>query len=618
LVQILISASLVVYRPDLQILERTIFSLQRAAQFVNNFYNIKFELSIIDNSCDEIIRNSLNDWLDVRKPLVTDLTLTLLISKENIGYGRGNNLVIHQAVSDYHLVINPDLFVEADFLKEALIYMEANSDIGLLSPSVFDDNGELQYLCKRNPTLFIMFLRSFSPRWLREFSQPILENFEMRDYDYNKVIVDLQYPTGCCMFFRTKFLQQIQGFDPAYFLHYEDADIGRRILKVARVVYVPSVKVTHMWARDTHRSWKMRLVTVRSGFIYWRKWGGVFKSKDTSNFQPQNLVPESKVKRVSSGKVLLTGATGFIGKSLYSELIGQGHDVCVAIRTKNYQNHKDVARVGAFDGNTDWSAALQNVHTVIHLAARVHVMQETAHDPLAEFRKVNVDCTLKLASQAAKAGVRRFIFMSSVKVNGEYTEVNKPFSEADIANPQDAYGLSKLEAEQGLLRIAQQTGMEVVIIRPPLVYGAGVKANFAKMMRLVKVRCPLPLGAIHNHRSFVCVGNLLSLIMRCIDHPRAANEVFMVSDGYDLSTTKLLRGSAAALGVNAILFPVPQKWIESCAALIGKSDVAQRLCGNLQVDISKASTLLGWTPPISVMDGLKATAAGMIDVGKTD
>ncbi|MDP1614727.1 MAG: NAD-dependent epimerase/dehydratase family protein [Methylococcales bacterium] len=186
------------------------------------------------------------------------------------------------------------------------------------------------------------------------------------------------------------------------------------------------------------------------------------------------------------------------------------------------------------------------------------------------------------------------------------------FSEVDIPNPQDAYGISKFEAEQGLLQIAQQTGMEVVIIRPPLVYGAGVKANFASMMRAVKKGIPLPLGAIHNKRSFVYVGNLVSFIIKCMDHPAAANEVFLVSDGHDLSTTELLQACAIALGVKARLLPVPQKLIEIGAALIGKKDVAQRLCGNLQVDITKARELLGWEPPFSVADGLKATVMGLV------
>jgi nucleoside-diphosphate-sugar epimerase len=311
-------------------------------------------------------------------------------------------------------------------------------------------------------------------------------------------------------------------------------------------------------------------------------------------------------------KILVTGANGFVGKSLCTSLVAQGEAVRAVVRTANAQaGEVEQVVVGLIDAATDWSVALQDVDIVIHLAARVHVMNDTSIDPLAEFRKVNVDGTLNLAQQAAKAGVKRFIFISSVKVNGEQTELSKPFAEADIANPQDAYGVSKWETEQVLHKISVQTKMEVVIIRPPLVYGAGVKANFASMLKVVNRGIPLPLGAIHNKRSFVYVGNLVSLIIRCIDHPAAANQTFLVSDGHDVSTTELLRGYADALGVKARLLPIPQKLVEGCAAIIGKRDVAQRLCGNLQVDISKAHNLLGWTPPISLADGLKATAQGI-------
>ena len=310
-------------------------------------------------------------------------------------------------------------------------------------------------------------------------------------------------------------------------------------------------------------------------------------------------------------KILVTGANGFVGKSLCKALLSQGQALRAVVRVANARaDDVEQVVVGSIDAATDWSIALRDVSIVIHLAARVHVMNDSAIDPLAEFRKTNVAGTLHLAKQAAKAGVKRFIFISSIKVNGEQTIKNKPFSETDTANPQDAYSVSKYEAEQGLMRIAEATAMEVVIIRPPLVYGAGVKANFATMMRAVKQGIPLPFGAIHNKRSFVYVGNLVSFILLCINHPAAANQTFLVSDGRDISTTELLRGCADALGVKARLVPVPQKLIEVCAALIGKRDVAQRLCGNLQVDISKAHTLLGWTPAISVADGLKATVQG--------
>lgn len=311
-------------------------------------------------------------------------------------------------------------------------------------------------------------------------------------------------------------------------------------------------------------------------------------------------------------KVLVTGANGFVGRYLCTELCRQKHAVVAAVRSANTRmNDFEQVIIGSIDSATDWSKALSGVQLVIHLAARVHVMNDSATDALIEYRKVNVDGTLHLALQASKAGAKRFIFISSIKVNGEFSEIDKPFTEGNAANPQDAYGMSKFEAEQGLLWIAQQTGMEVVIVRPPLVYGPGVKANFAKLMQVIKHKIPLPFGAIENKRSFVYVGNLVSLILRCMDHPAAANQVFLVSDGCDLSTTELLRECAVAMEVKPILWQVPQRLIEFCVALIGKRDVMQRICGNLQVDITKVRTLLGWAPPISVTDGLKATVQGL-------
>jgi len=316
-------------------------------------------------------------------------------------------------------------------------------------------------------------------------------------------------------------------------------------------------------------------------------------------------------------KLLVTGASGFVGKALIAELAKHGIEVRCALR-KHCLLPAGVESIilSSIDKDANWSAALREVNAVVHLAARVHVMNDTAGDPLTEFRKVNVDGTLNLAMQAAQAGVKRFIFISSIKVNGEATQAGQPFTADDIANPQDPYAVSKFEAEQGLLKIAQETGMEVVIIRPPLVYGAGVKANFLSMMRAVKRGLPLPLGAIDNRRSFVYVENLVSLILKCIEHPAAANQVFLAADGEDLSTTGLLLACAKALGVKARLLPVPQKLIELGAALIGKQNVAQRLCGNLQIDISKAHRLLGWQPPFSVADGLKKTAVALCETDK--
>jgi nucleoside-diphosphate-sugar epimerase len=232
-------------------------------------------------------------------------------------------------------------------------------------------------------------------------------------------------------------------------------------------------------------------------------------------------------------------------------------------------------------------------------------MQDTATDPLAAFRTVNVDGTLNLARQAAASGVKRFVFISSVKVNGESTEPGHAFSEADAPNPQDAYGQSKHEAEQGLRQIAYDTGIEVVIIRPPLVYGPRVKANFAALMRAVQRGWPLPLGAVHNQRSLVALDNMVDLIVTCITHPQAANQTFLVSDGEDLSTPDLIRRMARAMSRPARLLPVPKSVLMAAATILGKRDMAQRLCGDLQVDISKARTLLGWNPPISVDEGLR-------------
>ena len=306
--------------------------------------------------------------------------------------------------------------------------------------------------------------------------------------------------------------------------------------------------------------------------------------------------------------ILVSGGNGFVGKSLCKALVEQRQIVRTATRQTNTQvKNNETVRVGELNGQSDWTKALLDIKVVIHLAARVHVMNDASADPLAEFRKVNVEGTLNLAGQAAKAGVKRFIFISSIKVNGEHTDLGKPFTEADAANPEDAYGLSKYEAEQGLLLIAQQTGMEVVIIRPPLIYGPGVKANFKSMLHFVKRGIPLPFGIINNKRSFVYLGNLISFIIRCIDHPEAANQVFLVSDGHDLSMTQLLTECAKALGVKARLLPIPQKLIEFSAALLGKQDMAQRLCGNLQVDISKARNILNWAPPVSMADGLIET-----------
>jgi nucleoside-diphosphate-sugar epimerase len=257
------------------------------------------------------------------------------------------------------------------------------------------------------------------------------------------------------------------------------------------------------------------------------------------------------------------------------------------------------------DALTNWSATLAGVEVVIHTAARAHIMRDEAADPLAEYRKVNVEGTLSLARQAANAGVRRFIFISSIKVNGEATADARAFSASDEPAPEDAYGVSKLEAEQGLMRLAAETGMAIVIIRPPLVYGPGVKGNFASMIKLVEKGLPLPLGAIHNKRSLVGIDNLVDLIIRCIDHPAAANQVFLVGDGEDLSTTELLHDVGKAMGKSVRLIPVPAEILQFGATLLGKKAMAQRLLGSLQVDISKTRKILDWKPPYTVEEGLR-------------
>lgn len=316
-------------------------------------------------------------------------------------------------------------------------------------------------------------------------------------------------------------------------------------------------------------------------------------------------------------RVLLTGASGFLGAAAWLALQRRGAVVRPVFRTQTSALRSggggESAVIGlSLDASTDWTQILVGMDAVVHAAARVHVMHDTATDPLTEFRRVNVQGTLRLARQAAAAGVRRFIFISSIKVNGEATAPGVPFFADDLPVPLDPYGVSKMEAEQGLRDIAAETGMEVVIVRPPLVYGPGVKANFQAMMRWLARGIPLPLGAIDNRRSLVALGNLVDLIVTCIDHPAAANQTFLVSDGEDLSTTQLLQRMGQALGQPARLVPVPPALLRLGAALFGRPAVAQRLCGSLQVDISKTRQLLGWAPPLSVDEGLKKAAEGYL------
>jgi nucleoside-diphosphate-sugar epimerase/lipopolysaccharide/colanic/teichoic acid biosynthesis glycosyltransferase len=330
------------------------------------------------------------------------------------------------------------------------------------------------------------------------------------------------------------------------------------------------------------------------------------------------------LSNISKPFTLLTGATGFVGQAVAQALLQAGHPVVAAVRQLPAEVPQAGAGidatgvapiwqvVGPINAQTDWQAALQGVQTVVHCAARAHVMREHAADALAAYRELNVQGTLRLAQQAAVAGVQRFVFLSSIKVNGEGTVPSQAFTEADAPAAQDAYGQSKAEAEQALLALAAQTGMEVVIIRPPLVYGPGVKGNFAGMIKAVQRGLSLPLGAVHNQRSLVALDNLVSLVLLCADRersPQAANQVFVVADGQDVSTTTLLRKVAQAVCCPSRLLPVPAWLLRAGATLLGKRAVADRLLGNLQVDATKARTLLGWRPVVTMEQQLAAMFA---------
>ena len=317
--------------------------------------------------------------------------------------------------------------------------------------------------------------------------------------------------------------------------------------------------------------------------------------------------------------ILVTGATGFVGQAIVGGLLEAAYDIRACSRQADTALHRDVNlfNIGDLSENNDWRQALQDIDVVVHCAARAHIMNDEAIDPLAAFRKVNTAGTLNLARQAADTGVKRFIFISSIKVNGEMTMPGQLFQPNDKYIPTDPYGLSKYEAEQGLLALAQETGMEVVIVRPPLVYGPGVRANFASMLKWINKGVPLPFGTVHNQRSLVALDNLVSFIIHCIDHPKAANEAFLISDSEDVSTTELLRKVANAFGKKPMLLPIPVWLMSFVAKLVGKGDVANRLFGSLQVDSSKARDLLGWQPVITMDEQLKKTADAYLEHEKT-
>jgi len=313
---------------------------------------------------------------------------------------------------------------------------------------------------------------------------------------------------------------------------------------------------------------------------------------------------------------LITGANGFVGTRLCQVLEDCGYQLRAALRQQNSDNDLAVQQkviVGDMASiDIRWGDALKDVDFVVHLAARVHVMDENILDPLLAFRLVNLDGTINLAKQAAVAGVKRFIYISSIKVNGESTQPGAPFRVDDSPRPVEAYATSKFEAEQALLEVSAVTGMEVVIIRPPLVYGPGVKANFLNMMRWLSRGFPLPFGAITNKRTLVALDNLVDLINICIKHPAAANQTFFAGDGEDLSTTELLSRMGQALGRPALLVPVPVRLLEVLAGLLRKRALTQRICNSLQVDISKTRDILGWKPILAVDRALKITAEAYI------
>ena len=304
-------------------------------------------------------------------------------------------------------------------------------------------------------------------------------------------------------------------------------------------------------------------------------------------------------------QILITGANGFIGRALCDEAWIRGYAVRGITRTQ-CDLSKGITNgiVGSIDGDTIWLDQLVSCELVVHLAARAHIMEETLKDPLAEYRRINVRGTLNLARQAAISGVKRFVFISSIGVNGSETFERSFLAEDNVA-PHSPYAISKYEAELGLQEIALQTGMEVVIIRPPLVYGPKAPGNFGSLVRWLSCGLPLPLGSIQNKRSFIALDNLVDFILLCLAHPGAANQIFLASDGEDVSTTDLLRRMGKAIGKPARLIPAPTCLLKFSASIFGRGEVAKRLCSSLQIDIEKARLVLGWNPPLGLDQGLK-------------
>jgi nucleoside-diphosphate-sugar epimerase len=320
----------------------------------------------------------------------------------------------------------------------------------------------------------------------------------------------------------------------------------------------------------------------------------------------------------AGSSVLVTGASGFVGGALLSRILAEGFAPRAATRhaLRAAPSGIQVVPGGELGSDFDWTPALSGCRMVVHAAGRAHIVDHSASNSLKEFRRVNVEGTLTLARQAVEAGVGRFVFLSSIKVSGERTLPGKPFTAADIPAPEDAYGISKHEAEQGLRALAAKTGIEVVCIRPVLVYGPGVKANFRTMMRWLHRGVPLPLGALYKKRSLVGIDNLVDFVVTCLRLPQAANKTFLVSDGEDLSTTELLQRLSVALGRAPRLIPVSERLLGIGVAFIGRQSGAKRLLESLQVDITPTQELLNWRPPVSIDEGLQSTAKWFLQRGR--
>jgi nucleoside-diphosphate-sugar epimerase len=315
-----------------------------------------------------------------------------------------------------------------------------------------------------------------------------------------------------------------------------------------------------------------------------------------------------KEQQVKS-RIIITGGTGFVGSAVYRALSHRN----IALLGRENHFHKTLFFKKKIDEHEDYSDCFETSDIVIHCAARAHIMDEKSLDPLVEFRKVNTLGTLNLARQAAASGVKRFIFISSIKVNGESTVNENKYTSFHKMMPEDPYGISKAEAEAGLIDISSKTGMEVVIIRPPLVYGPGVKGNFLKLLRISNRNVPLPFGLVQNKRSMIYLNNLVDFIVTCVDHSDASDKVFLISDGQDLSLKKLLVLIKRSMNRTTILLPVPIIVFKLLGKLMGKQEVVKRLIGNLKIDTSDAKKYLNWTAPHSVEVGIKATVDDFLE-----